>query len=65
MYFLMLIILICVIFIFSSLSKLSQLEVLNLNYNDFSEGLPSVIGELTRLKELNLDRCNIKDLPEG
>ena len=61
----MLIILICVIFIFSSLSKLSQLEVLNLNYNDFSEGLPSVIGELTRLKELNLDRCNIKDLPEG
>ena len=61
----MLIILICVIFIFSSLSKLSQLEVLNLCYNDFSGGLPSVIGELTRLKELDLDRCNIKDLPEG
>ena len=52
-------------FILSSLSKLSQLTGLDLNGNDFSGGLPSVNGELTRLEKLWLGRCQLKDLPVG
>ena len=47
----------------SSISKLSQLRELHLSYNELTESLPSVIGELTRLEELYLPQCNIKDLP--
>ena len=59
------IILICVIFILSSLSKLSELRMLDLSGNYFGGSLPSVIEELTRLEELKLDNCMIKYFPEG
>ena len=58
-------ILISTFYILSSLSKLSQLRVLNLNDNNFSGGLPSVIEELTRLEELFLWKCKIRYLPAG
>ena len=43
----------------SSLSKLSQLRVLYLWDNDFTEGLPSLIEELTSLEVLNLHYCKL------
>ena len=64
--YVLMIILICVIFILSSLSKLSQLKVLNLQESRFIRNvLPSVIGELTSLEKLQLDNCNIEELPAG
>ena len=50
--------------IFSRLSKLSQLKVLNLSINNLSEGLPNVIAELDRLESLWLYKCQLKDLPD-
>ena len=52
-------------FILSSLSKLSQLRELYLIYNNFREGLPSVIEELTSLEVLNLQWCKLQTLPDG
>ena len=52
-------------FILSSLSKLSQLKELHLDYNDFTGGLPSVIEELTSLEELSLENCKLQTLPNG
>ncbi|XP_067937107.1 uncharacterized protein [Watersipora subatra] len=46
------------------LSQLSHLEILKLSSNDFSEGLPEVICNLTSLKSLDVDRCEISQLPE-
>ena len=52
-------------FMLSSLSKLSQLRKLYLGNNDFTEGLPSVIEELTSLEVLNLQECKLQTLPNG
>ncbi|XP_067935483.1 malignant fibrous histiocytoma-amplified sequence 1 homolog [Watersipora subatra] len=46
------------------LSQLSHLEVLQLWGNEFSEGLPGVICNLTSLKSLAIARCRISQLPE-
>ena len=51
------------IIILYSLSKLTELSELILSYNNFSTGLPSVIGELTTLKVLHLEWCQLADLP--
>ena len=51
------------IYVFYSLAQLTHLKRLNLDKNDFSSGVPAVIGELASLEELELWRCNIEDLP--
>ena len=51
------------IIILYSLSKLTELSELRLSLNNFNTGLPNVIGELTTLKVLHLDRCQLVDLP--
>ena len=51
------------IIILYSLSKLTELSELILSKNNFSTGVPSVIGELTTLKVLHLDYCQLVDLP--
>ncbi|XP_067935480.1 malignant fibrous histiocytoma-amplified sequence 1 homolog [Watersipora subatra] len=46
------------------LSQLSHLEDLKLYGNEFSEGLPEVICNLTSLKSLAITGCRISQLPE-
>ncbi|XP_067947185.1 malignant fibrous histiocytoma-amplified sequence 1-like [Watersipora subatra] len=48
-----------------SLSSLTQLERLYLSKNNFKEGLSEVVGALTSLTELYLNRCQLQDLPES
>ena len=52
------------IYVYCSLGKLTELKVLYLGDNNFSGGLPDVIGQLTSLNRLNLERCNLSTLPE-
>ena len=56
------IMIICILY---SLSKLTELKVLDLEGNNFSDGLPDVIGQLTSLNTLNLGGCNLSTLPVG
>ena len=46
-----------------SLSKLKELSELVLHGNEFTGGLPSVIGELRTLKVLHIDLCKLVELP--
>ena len=48
---------------YCSFSKLTELKVLNLSDNNFSDGLPDVIGQLTSLNTLNLKKCKLSTLP--
>lgn len=41
-----------------------QLEELQLYGNDFSNGLNAAVGRLTRLKELSLLMCKLRDIPD-
>ena len=63
------------IILLSSLSKLTQLQELDIGSvkvndgyffysNDFSSGSISVIGEMTSLIKLNLSRCELRELPQ-
>ena len=54
-----------------SLSKLTQLQELDLSHNsfftsstDFSSGSISVIGDMTSLIKLNLSGCKLRELPQ-
>ena len=44
--------------------SLSQLKVLDLSYNEDLKKVPSLVGEIKTLKELNLRRCGLDDLPQ-
>ena len=50
--------------IYYSLCSLKHLQVLDLSYNDFSNGLPSVVGKITTLNTLELRHCRLKELPQ-
>jgi len=52
-----------IIFLYYSLSQLTQLEELNIGYNTLNT-LPDVVSSLTSLKQLNMNRCGISSLPE-
>ena len=54
----------CIFAVYYSLCSLKHLQVLDLSYNDFSDGLPSVVGEITTLNTLNLSGCKLKDIPQ-
>ena len=45
------------------MSQLKCLQKLDLDGNDFSQGLPDVIGELSALTDLSLFQCGLKTLP--
>ena len=47
-----------------SLTKLYQLTTLHLDKNDFSKGMPEVIGHMTSLKVLRMINCKLNDLPQ-
>ena len=47
-----------------SLTKLYQLTTLHLDKNDFSKGMPDVIGQMTSLKVLRMINCKLNDLPQ-
>ena len=51
------------VIILNSLSKLTELSELRLTRNNFSKGLPSVVEELSTLKVLHLDGCQLVELP--
>ena len=55
--------LLCNIVLLYSISKLTKLSELYFRDSNFSDGLPSVIGEITTLKTLSLDWCKLVDLP--
>ena len=46
------------------LSSLKQLKVLDVSENNFTQGLPTVITEITSLETLKLERCKLSELPE-
>ena len=46
-----------------SLQSLSQLTVLDISWNDLKK-VPSVVGEISTLKELNLSYCGLEDVPQ-
>ena len=46
------------------LAKLNRLTELDLCSNNFSQGLPGVVGQLRNLKVLKLDWCHLTGLPE-
>ena len=48
-----------------SISPLPHLKMLDLSWNKFPAGLPSIINQLTTLHELNLSQCRLTDLPFG
>ena len=52
----------CILYIYYSLQSLSQLRVLDLSDN-YLKKVPSVVGEINTLNELNLRDCGLKDLP--
>ena len=45
------------------MGALTNLKELDLSKNDFSTGLSDVIGDLTSLETLNLQRCRLSELP--
>ena len=47
-----------------SLSKLKQLTTLKVGDQNFFQGLPEVIGELTSLETLHLNDCELLGLPQ-
>ena len=63
-YYMIRIYLLCTFVIYYSLCLLKHLQVLDLSDNDFSDGLPSVVGEITTLTTLDLFDCKLKDLPQ-
>lgn len=54
-----------IFFFFISMSKLDILEVLRLDTNNFSAGLPKVACQLKSLHTLGLGYCCLKSLPDG
>jgi Leucine-rich repeat (LRR) protein len=46
------------------LGSLHKLEELDLEGNNFSAGLPPVVGKLTTLKSLDLERCKLINIPD-
>ena len=58
----LLVIIYCVIYY--RLSSLKQLKVLNVGDNNFTQGLPTVITEITSLETLKLKECQLSELPE-
>ena len=59
---LLLVITYCVVYY--RLSSLKQLKVLDVSYNNFTQGLPTVIAEITSLETLKLKECQLSELPE-
>lgn len=53
-----------ILYIYCSLSSLTQLKVLELSFNNFSDNLPSVITNITSLSHLHLSSCQLVDLPD-
>jgi len=51
-----------IIFLYYSLSQLTQLEILNIGYNTLNT-VPNVVSSLASLKQLNMNRCRISSLP--
>ena len=47
-----------------SLSKLSQLQELDIGYNVVKAESISVIGEMTSLTKLDLCSCGLRELPQ-
>ena len=50
-------------YVYCSLCKLTELKVLGLSDNNFSDGLPDVIVQLTSLNTLDLRWCKLTTLP--
>ena len=50
--------------LYYSVGKLTQLKVLDLWGNKFSDGLPDVIGQLTSLNTLDVQNCILTSLPK-
>jgi len=47
-----------------SISLLKDLEILNISWNELSEGLPdNIFTSLQSLRELNMEMCNLVALP--
>ena len=49
--------------IYFRLSSLKQLKVLDVSNNNFTQGLPTVITEITSLEILKLKSCLLFELP--
>jgi len=47
-----------------SVSKLTDLKVLDMSDNDFSAGLPDIFSSLLSLEELELRKCKLQTLPK-
>ena len=50
--------------IYYRLSSLTHLKVLDVTSNSFSQGLPTVITEITSLETLILWGCQLSELPQ-
>ena len=53
-----------ILYIYYSLQSLSQLRVLDLSENYSLKKVPSVVGEINTLNELNLSDCGLSDLSQ-
>jgi len=47
-----------------SISKLTNLKVLDMSHNDFSAGLLDIFSSLLSLEELELGSCKLQTLPK-
>jgi len=47
-----------------SMSNLKNLETLDMQGNNFSEGLPDIFTSMTSLMTLNMEKCELPTLPE-
>ena len=47
-----------------SLSKLDQLQDLDVSWNELKAESISVIGDMTSLNQLNLRECGLRELPQ-
>jgi len=47
-----------------SISKLTNLKVLDMSINDFSAGLPDIFSSLLSLENLELIHCKLQTLPK-
>ena len=53
-----------IILVYYSICSLTQLEELDLSYNEELTTLPDRVGNLKSLRKLNVSYCNITQLPD-
>ena len=53
-----------IILVYYSVCSLTQLEELDLSWNEELTTLPDRVGDLKSLRELDLSNCNLAQLPD-